>query len=306
METTKSLAVKINIGISSSGRWELLEECLNSIKCQDFDLQSVKVLLPLRRSEQQAFASRLADFPELKIEVFEVKSYQAVELRNRCIDLTSNGSLLYFLDEDCSLARDCHLKDLVAYHQAFPQVAVIGGRYKNSAMTSYLGKAYNLICDLWQDRSDLFSESAKLKHLLGGNLSIKVTRQTRRFYFDQNVSFGGEELAYVKRLQQGGIRVMLVNGLTVYHHASHDLQSFFARAWLHGSNKFYLEKESFGSVVKDRRLVIDKQAPLDKMAVASTYLGVMQLAYWNQSLQSEWKQKVNLKWTRNLIRHKKA
>ncbi|MEO0337368.1 MAG: glycosyltransferase family A protein, partial [Pseudomonadota bacterium] len=277
----------VMIGICSSGRPELLFECLHSLASQDFDLSQVRVVLPLTPHHQMQLTDRLNDFSGLTFEIVETEEYCAAKLRNLFLKMCKQ-ELLYLIDEDCSFPKNTHLRDMVAYHKAFPKVEVIGGRYQNGHATSYFGRAYNLVCDLWQDRNDFFSQSDRLKHLLGGNMTLKMSRKMRNFKFGEHSDFGGEELSYLKQLQEAGIRIMLVNGLNVDHNAQHSAATFFSRAWLHGGNKYYLEKENFGSVFKDRTLFFTKASPADEKLFAGAYLGIMQLAYFKESLRHEW------------------
>jgi hypothetical protein len=291
------------IGICTSGRPELLFECLYSLQSQDLDLSKVRVVVPLMAKDQQVLNARIADFHGLNIEVIKCNEYNASKLRNQLLHLCSDD-LLYLLDEDCSLPKTTHLRDLFAYHKAFPKVQVIGGRYENGACTSYFGRAYNLVCDLWQDRNDFFSQSNRLKHLLGGNLSLKMSGKIKEFEFGEHSEFGGEELSYLKKLQLAGFQVMLVNGLNVSHNAQHGALSFFSRAWLHGANKYYLEKENFGSVFKDRGLFFSKPGAADEKVLAGAYLGVVQLAYFKEVFKQEWPSRSLGQWKRLL--HKRT
>lgn len=291
----------ITICISSNPRWEFLAEGLESIRSQEYDLEKVTVIVPMRAADRLILQDRLLDYSMLNIQTPEIGENSAATIRNYAID-KAKSDILYFLDEDCAFSSKKQLKDLIAYHMAFPNVKVIGGRYINGDLSTQFGKAYNLVCDLWQDRNDFYKESDRLKHLLGGNFSIKLDSQMRNFRFDESIAFGGEELAYLKAIQKKGLRVMLVNGLPVFHHANHDMIRFFSRAWLHGSRKYDLEKESFGSVMKDRKLLFDKKKPVAQNGMAGLYLGIVQAAYYKEALGRELSQAIEEKFKRLLPR----
>ncbi|NQY99698.1 MAG: glycosyltransferase family 2 protein [Bdellovibrionales bacterium] len=293
--------MSLMIGVCTSGRIELLFECLYSLQKQDFDMSQVQIVVPLMAKHQPTLAKRLSHFDGLNIETPFTDEYNASTLRNLFLK-TCKQPLLYMIDEDCSLPKSTHLRDLVAYHQAFPKVEVIGGRYQNGSNTSYFGKAYNLVCDLWQDRNDFYSQSDRLKHVLGGNMSLKISREIKMFRFGDQSDFGGEELSYLKQLQKAGIRVMLVNGLNITHNAQHDIASFLSRAWLHGGNKYYLEKENFGTVFKDRTMLFSKQRPADEKILAGAYLGIVQLSYLKEFVKNDLSSRSLGHWKRQLLK----
>ncbi len=271
----------ISICISSSSRFSLLKECLQSVIQQDFPHNQMELLVATE-SKHIVQAQRLIHTLKVPIQWLSIKNSTSSRNRNAGLE-NAKGSLLYFLDDDCSLPTKTHLKNLVAYHQRHPEVSLIGGRYSDGYKTTRWGKAYNLVCNSWQDRHHHSMTPTPVDGYVGGNLSLKLNKQTKVFRFGKVSEFGGEEAHYISQLQNSKHQCILVNGLTVHHNAQHDMKTFFSRAWLHGQNKNCFNQESVRKVFSDRNFLWDRRSHFISKSLATLYIGCAQISWLAES-----------------------
>lgn len=271
----------ISICISSSARLPLLSECLKSISTQDFPRKQLEVFVALD-PKFLVTAKKYFDNFDIPFHWLPVENSSSSRNRNEGLQNAKEG-LVYFLDEDCSLPTTSHLKNLLAYHQRHHEVSLIGGRYSNGELATRWGQAYNLVCNSWQDRYHQHSLSLTSGGYVGGNLSIKLNHQTKNFRFGRGSEFGGEEAEYVSQLQANGHQCLLVNGLTVNHHAQHDMKTFFSRAWLHGQNKRHPNRDSMRKIFKDRKYLLNQHSHFTSKSLATLYIGCAQISWLTES-----------------------
>lgn len=275
--------MRISVCIATSGRGHLLEKCLESILSQHLNAgDHVQVLVPLAEAVAIQYSEVMAVYVPKGVHFFKIKSPCASAMRNAGLK-KADGEILYFLDEDCSLPHPKHLANLRAYHNKHPHVTVIGGRYIDGEHVTRFGKAYNYVCNSWQDRM----ESTQKPFFVGGNLSIKLNLVTRHTAWGQGTQFGGEEVHYVESLAKKNQKYILVNGLDVFHHAQHNLRSFFSRAWLHGKNKYHHSRESFQTTLGDRDILFRRKGPWAAKGLAGLYIGCVQLSYLKESTEQK-------------------
>lgn len=271
----------LSLCISTSGRLPLLKQCLESVALQDFPLSNLEILIPVEHSLMESTHFECSHF-DLPIQLLPMEGLTSSAARNLGLE-NAKGDLLYFLDDDCSFFSPQHLKNLVAYHERHSDVTVIGGRYSDGDSSTRWGRAYNLVCNSWQDRHIENGLASTHSGFVGGNLSLKLNRSSRNIRFGNVVEFGAEEIHYIYDLQTAGHKCLLVNGLTVHHNAQHNMKTFFSRAWLHGQNKYHLNRESVRKVFGDRKYLFDRRSRFSSKSLATLYIGCAQISWLTES-----------------------
>lgn len=225
-----------SIFISSSGRIPLLLACLESICNQKHGPQSIVIGANL------AYVDAISELinkikkphqPPNTIQIIETESKLPHTGRNWALK-NLPGRILLFIDEDVELPHSQFLENVEAFHKALPD-EILGGFYLNSPHCTQSGKAYNEIANLWLQRHRTPQPHLNAQDLVvAGNFSLKLTPKTRLIKFSKDRSFGGEEFEFIRRHHLSGHKSRLIKELSVFHHAQHDLKTFFRRAWLHG------------------------------------------------------------------------
>lgn len=232
----------ISVLISSGGRVNLLKSCLQSLLTQDYSQFEVYLALPETRLAeidqelQKFFFSRGKTFYS-NCHIIPTSNLNVATGRNWALK-NCPGDILLFLDEDVSLPDTDYLKRLATYHQRLPKIELLGGYYLTPDDCSAAGKAYNQVARMWIEKHRNPHAVGTYNDLLvAGALSLKLTRETRKILFPIKDSFGGEEEVYLSQHWKAGHSSRLIDGLSLKHHAQHNLITFFSRAWLHGENK---------------------------------------------------------------------
>lgn len=144
---------------------------------------------------------------------------------------------LLFLDSDCEISEKTLqlIKSLQINNHK-----VLGGRYLNPMLASYLQKGHNFIANTWLTSS--YRSENKNKKLLGGAFLIytdpwkinKITEPKKLFW-------GAEDKLLSEQLLEVGFDLKFLDSFEVIHHTSKELKHFFKRAWLQGYNDHFAE-----------------------------------------------------------------
>ena len=97
------------------------------------------------------------------------------------------------------------------------------------------------------------------------------------------------KLNLARKLYKKGYKAILVNGLDVYHHAQHDMKTFFSRAWLHGQNKYHINQENLANVFSDRNKFFARKSKWTYKSLAALYIGTTQVSYVRESVKMRMK-----------------
>lgn len=272
--------LSLEVCISASGNDALLLECLSSLSQQSLCLDELCVSVIASKAHVAEIKMLVEFFQFSFVRVIEIKKISAALSRNWGIK-NSQASIVYFLDEDCSLKNPDHLKNLIAFHKIYPDTVIIGGRYVHGSLGTHWGQAYNYMCDTWQDQAVTENMSQQPNQFLGGNLSLKLTPETKKILFDEHLGFGGEDVKYVQDMISRGHKTWLTHGLTVMHHSQHTMKSFFSRAWLHGKVKKSTQSESLFQSLKKTTHLLKKPGNLSNKSRAALYFSTVQASYWS-------------------------
>ena len=191
------------------------------------------------------------------------------EMRNLGMRQAS-APLIYFIDEDVILQKPDHLSLLIEWHKKFPQYTAIGGGYLDSPNSSFWGKVYNQTTRLWVKNRPGVAPA--------GNLSVKRVKAFRaRFVSRAPMGFGGEEIGFLKGLEEEGLKSLYLSEMDTEHCATHSLKSFIQRAWAHGISLAF-EKRRKSRPVSSLLLFLKMKAPMAIKAGVLVYLFIVRLS----------------------------
>lgn len=165
----------------------------------------------------------------------------------------AKGKYLYFLDDDCLLPHPLFISEMLENYINDSPGKIIGGQYRLNNETHFFSLGYQLLTDLWISRGIVHipkNQEGQNSHLwpannlLGGNLLIcqQVFKSTSGF--TNEISEGGDEVEYLRRLSNLGYSLYFCINLSVYHIGKQSFLKFVRRAWLHGKAKAKYKLES--------------------------------------------------------------
>lgn len=214
----------VTFAIMSSGRWNLLQQCLLSLK--PFSERKIIVAsTPLP-------ANLMALLDENDISLVEPELHVGRQ-RNRALELCDHG-LIYFLDEDCTGPTVFALKHIQSAFDKNSQLVAAGGPYRSSHAVGFCGQIYNHMTNLWLEQ---INANKNYFCFVGGNMILNMSRVPGQTRFSHATAFGGEEIEFFSNLHDGHREGLLSATLAVDHHAQHSLLALVRRACLHGSKQ---------------------------------------------------------------------
>ena len=238
-----------------------VEKLLKSISKQDFPPEKMEVLL-ISNFKDKLLRMKVLDWEKtfLNFKYKEVGLKSVNKARNMGIRF-ARGDILYFLDDDCFLPHEQHLKNIVQAHENHPESAGIGGPYKTEGNLRGMEKFYHESSELWLDkasRSSKFIAFGGIKQaghqssqLLGGNASYKKFIFEKGYYFDPAIVFGGSEESFNNSIKKYGL--IRDENLWVYHHLQLKGFDFIKKSFKQGEGAFknqfknLKEEDSFDS-----------------------------------------------------------
>ena len=222
----------LSVVVSCKTVKEILSQHLHFLHRQDLSQELWQAVFIFR--ENSDFKSALClikkYFPEPQV-LFLKLNQPLYDMRNLAFDCLSSP-YLYFVDEDIILERADHLSRLLELHKKNPKLAVIGGAYLNHRASTFWGKSYNWVVNLWLKAHKTNNNQDLIP---AGNLSVKGYKDFKaRFYSPQG--FGAEEIYFFKALRREDKLSYLDTNLSASHLARHTFKDFVQRAWTHGKN----------------------------------------------------------------------
>ena len=224
-----------------------VEKLLKSISKQDFPPEKMEVLL-ISNFKDKLLRMRILDWEKtfLNFKYKEVGLKSVNKARNMGIRF-ARGDILYFLDDDCFLPHEQHLKNIFQAHEKHSEVAGIGGPYKIGENLRGMEKFYHESSELWLDTASQTDHQSS--QLLGGNASYKSFVFDMGYYFDPTIVFGGSEESFNSSIKKYGL--IRDKNLWVYHHPQLKGFAFIKKSFKQGVGAFKNQsknlEESFDS-----------------------------------------------------------
>lgn len=228
--------MKVSVVIPSADRPHLAFRCALSCLKQDFWQNELEICLVL--SKKLSYVSTLFQDLPPNLRLFFVDSENVSALRNYGAR-KSKGEIIYFLDDDCQLPSDDHIRKLYEAHIRLPEASGVGGGYLSIADASLWARAYNFVVNFWL----VFytRPSNQCSFLVGGNSSYKreVFHGGDSFSFNESLNFGGEESEFNSRLVNQGKVLWFDQRLSVFHASNPSFFDFIRKAWIQGKGKVH-------------------------------------------------------------------
>ena len=211
-----------------------VEKLLKSISKQDFPPEKMEVLL-ISNFKDKLLRMRVLDWEKtfLNFKYKEVGLKSVNKARNMGIRF-ARGDILYFLDDDCFLPHEQHLKNIVQAHENHPESAGIGGPYKTEENLRGMEKFYHESSELWLDKASQTDHQSS--QLFGGNASYKKFIFEKGYYFDPTIVFGGSEESFNNSIKKYGL--IRDENLWVYHHSQLKGFAFIKKSFKQGAGAF--------------------------------------------------------------------
>lgn len=221
-------------------RMGLLQNLLHSIYEQKTDTTDtqVEIILAVNSTDHDVndriafFAKKQKKFaPDDMAPRFLFIPQNNKNLARNMAAAAGSGSLVYFLDDDCTLPQKTHLAEALTIMRSDQSSACIGGHYLSAINATLFDKAYNHATRLWSEKG-----SMGLPLLPAGNILV------RRIYVGENFfpvdsRFGGEEIAITERFARQGLSVRAYDNLSVLHQPGKTFTDFVRISLHHGKGR---------------------------------------------------------------------
>lgn len=237
---------QISVVIPTHERQGDVIRLLDSLKSQSMDptLFEVLVVSNFEDKKLELEISQRQDPFEIRVE--SVGRLGVNYARNLGLE-KARGEIAFFLDDDCELIDEDHLKKLRSQHLYYENALAIGGGYEIPESTGYVARVYHYLASFWFDAQS--RQGSEALNLLGGNVSYKLSElRQHQLKFDDSIVFGGAESEFHARLKSEGFELRNTS-LNVKHHLKMGLKDFYRKAFMQGMG---LEKTT---------RFLDKKAP---------------------------------------------
>lgn len=269
----------LSIIIPTHQRSDDLFRLLNSINDQDFEGNRFEVIVVSNLKDPE-LGKQIRTRKDLRYRVryFEVGKLGVNLARNLGIE-NSQGSLVYFLDDDCVLDDPKTFSNVVRLHDQWKGVVGIGGRYHIDRGAAHVDQVYQWIQDLWLQSG--IRTAPETIYLIGGNASYKKEALGEELRFDERIVYGGSETELNLRLIQKGFRLRFSCDLKVLHCPKTTLIGLLRKGFKQGISA--AKRKEVGLVVPL------KQRPLSREFVALQFIPDLKFwvrfrTYWTLSL----------------------
>lgn len=216
----------LSIVIPTHRRAALVQRLLQSIERQT-QVENLEVLVVSNFKDPQLEKSLIPFQSTLAPKLLVASRPGANASRNLGMD-QAQGSILLFLDDDCSLHKTNYLRRLLQAHRDFPNTQVIGGSYESEARATLEQRAYNLISTTWCESHQFIQEESWA--LLGGNVSYKCCVRDSSLRFNEDILYGGSETEFHARLYAQGMRMKYLPHLGLLHRPQVTSRKIFEKA----------------------------------------------------------------------------
>jgi glycosyltransferase involved in cell wall biosynthesis len=210
-----------------------LQRLFDSLSSQVFSATYEILICATNPSSQDKIAIQLLA-PQLPIKILSTGKKNISAARN-CGIKNAKGSLIFFIDEDCSLPTNDFLQRVYQFHLRHPQSAG-GGYYLNETKktTHTLDPLYNFICNAWLDSYQDQKKSAPL--FLGGCCFYpRQILEQKNILFDEACARAGEEHSFNNLWSQSGHPMILSQDWSVIHSPKTRLTQLLKRSWVQGA-----------------------------------------------------------------------
>ena len=272
-ENQNKKQILLSVVVSCKALTKILEKNLKALSRQNLKRELWSLVFVFKEEQKGSDCILLIKnyFPSHQL-LFLPKNQPLYEMRNLALDHIS-CPYIYFIDEDVILSDPEHLSRLVQFHKKFPEFTVIGGCYLDHLESTFWGRSYNWIARLWAKNHTHFVPA--------GNLSIKTNKTFKaRFYSPNPFGFGGEEVYFLKSLQNEGHQSLWEKQLDAKHLALHNLKDFIKRAWCQGASFAFEENTKSEKQTKGSAgvLFIKEPAPFLIKTAGLFYLFLVRLS----------------------------
>lgn len=144
----------------------------------------------------------------------------------------ARAPLVLFLDDDCEVANANLLVSHIEGHRQRPDVVAIGGLYALAENAGRIQRVYHRLAQEWMTR--VRNPDGLSMDLLGGHVSYKKALLPKGMKFDPTIEFGGSETEFHLRIFRSGARLLLLPGLTVFHHSTNSLFTMARKGFCQG------------------------------------------------------------------------
>jgi glycosyltransferase involved in cell wall biosynthesis len=208
-----------------------LQTLFTSLDIQNF-YEKFEVLICYTKSDTDMEKWWPEDLYRFSIRLLSTPKANIAAARNVGIK-NARGSLILFLDEDCSLPDSSFLERLYSFHKKNPNFGG-GGYYIDKKTNSKTpDRFYNLLCNSWV--ANHIDQSSQCRVLLGGCCfyprQILIDNQ---IYFDELCSRAGEEYPFNSLYRQLGHPLILSQDWNVYHSPQNSFFQVMKKSWIQG------------------------------------------------------------------------
>lgn len=161
--------------------------------------------------------------------------------RNKGLE-RAHARIVLFLDDDAILENDFFISEHLKLHESRPETVAVGGPYRLTSPHTIWDQAYHDIAHDWLNRNRRSQDQTS--QLLGGNLSLKKeVILSRRWKFDEEISFGGAETGLCLRIANAELPLLFSNSLEVGHAPGLTRHAFYRKAYLQGAGAKWRESK---------------------------------------------------------------
>lgn len=222
--------IGISLVVASLLNKEHLQQLFQSLASQVFNTPYEVLICATNPSLQDKIDIKLLA-PRLPIQILSTGKKNISAARN-CGIRDAKGSLIFFIDEDCSLPTTDFLQRVYQFHRRHPQSAG-GGYYLNETKkpTYNLDPVYNFICNTWLESYQNNKNSTPL--FLGGCCFYpRQILEKQNIFFDETCARAGEEHAFNSQWTKSGHPMILSHDWSVIHSPKTRFVQLLKRPWV--------------------------------------------------------------------------
>ncbi len=224
--------IGLSLVVASLLNKEHLQRLFRSLSSQVFSTPYEVLVCATNASIQDKIRVKLWA-PHLDLKILSTSENNISAARN-CGLKKAKGSVVFYIDEDCSLPTTDFLQKIYQFHLRHP-LAAGGGYYLNTKSQSHsLDPLYNFICNTWLDRHQTSKTSAPV--FLGGcSFYPREILLQENIFFDETFARAGEEYSFNHRWSQLGHPMILNKEWSVIHSPETNWAQFFKKSWIQGA-----------------------------------------------------------------------
>lgn len=233
--------IKVSVILPTYNRKRELEKCLNSFLCQDAPLSDFEIIVIDDGSTddtEQLFTSSNGWQP-LQLVYYKQTRNGVSSARNAGIKI-AKGKILAFIDSDC-LANKDWIKNIMFYHEKFPDIAAIHGRTEAYSNNDYTAITEQKIIDRYLDYLILSNGEHKfINTLYTCNCSVKTGIFTRLKCSFSKEMFTGQDVDLARQILQKGEKIIYIDDIVAKHKNRTNFFSYMRRSFRSGRGEYLL------------------------------------------------------------------